>query len=303
MPHDQLFKTLLRKFFADFVRIVMPDLAKRLRLERARFLDKELHTDILQGRQRRLDLVAEVDAVSGEPELVLVHVEIEARTRRTMGNRMWRYAMQLWLRHHKPVVPIVLVLRGGHPDVRTVTLEHQLAGFRLASFTYFSFGLSRSRAAFYLDRPEALAPALAALMARDGTSRAEHKLACLRRIARAEVDEAGRFLLVNTVETYVELDDAGRREYARLLAREPTQEVRAMEMTWADRLEARGREEGRQEGRLDGMRSLLLNLIEHRFEAVPPQTRGRINSITSPDELARLADRVLDARSVEDLGF
>lgn len=37
------------------------------------------------------------------------------------------------------------------------------------------------------------------------------------RISRFEIDDTCRYLLVNAVETYVDLDDEAREEYARLL--------------------------------------------------------------------------------------
>ncbi len=40
-PHDPLFKSLLRTFFAGFLRLVAPDLAARLDLASVAFLDKE----------------------------------------------------------------------------------------------------------------------------------------------------------------------------------------------------------------------------------------------------------------------
>lgn len=159
--HDQLFKTLIRRFFDDLLRIVVPDVARELRLEQPRFLDGEQFTDVPEGERRQLDVVAAVQTTDAETEIVLVHVEIEARARgREMDERMWRYAMQLRLRHERPVVPIVVFLKGGRPDVEEVTVEQRFAGRRLASFTYSAFGLARSEASRYLDRPELLAPAL-----------------------------------------------------------------------------------------------------------------------------------------------
>lgn len=322
--HDQHFKELLRRFFGDFVRIVLPDEAPLLRLERARFIEQESFTDVKEGERRLLDLVAEVETTEGESELLLVHVEIEARARgKAMNRRMWRYAMQLWLRDKKPVVPIVLHLRGGAPDVVATTVDHRFGKWRLASFTYFAFGLSRSEAAKYLDRPEALAPALAALMDRGELSAAEHRLECQRRIFQAEVDDAGRFLLMDTVEMYIQLDEAAREEYERLLAAEQNEEVKIMEMTWSESLRAegmekglaqgveqgiekgieKGRAEGMQMGRLEGMRSVVLGLLERRFGPLPTPTRKKVEEIASADGLSRLAERVLDARSVEDLGL
>lgn len=275
----------------------------RLRLETARFLDRELYTDLVEGEERRLDLVVEVESTRGEAEVLVVHVEVEARARKAMGRRMWRYAMQLRLRHRKPVVPIVLYLRGGPADVAAVTVEERFEEQHLASFTYFAFGLSRSDAPKYLERPEPLAWALAALMRRRELSLARHKYSCLQTIARAALDDAGRFLLVNCVETYVQLDDKTREEYEKLLAEDPSQEVRIMEMTWADTLEAKGVEKGIEKGRLEGMRALLLGMLERRFGPLPDKTRKRLGAIDSSEELSKLGDRVLDARSLDDLGL
>jgi hypothetical protein len=253
--HDQLFKTLIRRFFGDLVRIVVPDVAEGLRLDSPRFRDSEHFTDVPKGNRRQLDLVAEVESVDDGVGLVVVHVEVEARARggargQGMDERMWRYAMQLWLRYRWPVVPIVVYLTGGRRDVEEVTVEHRLRGRRLASYSYSAFGLGRSQAERYLDRPELLAPALAALMDPGGLSPARHKLECMRRIARAEVDDAGRFLLVNCVETYVQWDDAAQEEYDSLLAEEENQEVTTMEMTWGDRMMKKWREDGLAAGRV-----------------------------------------------------
>jgi hypothetical protein len=207
--------------------------------------------------------------------------------------------MQLWLRHKRPVVPIVVYLKGGRPDVERVTVEHRVAGERLASYSYFAFGLAQSKATRYLDRPELLAPALAALMHRSGLSPARHKIECLRRIARAEIDDAGRFLLVNCVETYVQWDDTAEAEYEALLAEEENREVTTMEMTWADKMI----EKGVRRGRVEGMRTLVTGMIESRFGAVPPERKRQIEAIESTDELTRLADRLLTARSLDDLGI
>jgi len=144
-------------------------------------------------------------------------------------------------------------------------------------------------------------------MDRGECSAAEHKFECLRRISRFKIDDAGRYLLVNTVETYVDLDDEAREEYARLLSREPSQEVRIMEMTWGEQIEARGEARGEareiEKGRLEGMRAVVLGLLGRRLGPLAADTRERIQEITDGDELSGLADRLLDARSVADLGL
>lgn len=202
MPdHDQHFKRLLQACFGDLLRIVVPEIARRLQLEGATFLQQEQFTDVPRGEHRRLDLVAQVTTLDGDPECILVHVEVEAKARRSMGRRLFRYAMQLYLRHGRPIVPLVLYLRGGRAGVTEQTEIIEAFGKDLMTLRYFAFGLSRSQAADYLARPEPLAWALAALMRRGTASEAQHRIACLSAIAEARLDAATRFLLANCVAT------------------------------------------------------------------------------------------------------
>lgn len=57
---------------------------------------------------------------------------------------------------------------------------------------------------------------------------------------------------LDCVETYVELDEEGQREYEALVSEDENREVQAMEMTWAEKLEARGVEKGIERGREEG---------------------------------------------------
>jgi flagellar biosynthesis/type III secretory pathway protein FliH len=88
-----------------------------------------------------------------------------------------------------------------------------------------------------------------------------------------------------------------------------------MEMTWAGRIahEAReralkegiekGLEKGMEKGREEGKRDPLLEQLERRFGPLPQSTVKRVLALTSSEELSRLAARVLDAPSLEDLGL
>jgi hypothetical protein len=210
--HDQFFKNLFQEFFGDLVRIVAPELAARLRVEEPTFLESELFTRFPEGRHRYLDLVARVKTGEDEPEMVLVHVEVEGRARKTMGRRLLDYSLQLWLDHHQPIVPIVVYLHGGKPDVTREEVRIGVFEDSYLSFSYLAFGLSRSEAPTYLARPEPLAWGLAGLMRRGGESPARHKLACLTPITKTTLTDRQRVLLVNCIETYVEWNDAAQRE-------------------------------------------------------------------------------------------
>jgi len=80
-----------------------------------------------------------------------------------------------------------------------------------------------------------------------------------------------------------------------------------MVMTWADEMKAKGREEGLQtglkKGRLQGMRALVLHLLSQRFGAPSEQVRRRVSAIRSSQELTRLAERLVQVDSAEELGL
>jgi putative YhgA-like transposase/uncharacterized protein DUF4351 len=64
-----------------------------------------------------------------------------------------------------------------------------------------------------------------------------------------------------------------------------------------------GRKVGRQEGKVEGMRQLVLQLLEQRFGTLPLGVRRRVRAIESPKELGALAERVLVAGSLAEMGL
>ena len=71
-------------------------------------------------------------------------------------------------------------------------------------------------------------------------------------------------------------------------------------MTAAEQLKELGRLQGQQEGRLQGQTELLLRQLELRFGSLPAGLPERVRA-GSDDEVARWAERVLSAPSLEDV--
>jgi hypothetical protein len=315
-PHDRLFKSLLRAFLPDLLRLVAPGVAEQLRLGRVTFLDKELLSEDGRGRRREADLVARI--ARRDRGSLLVHVEIEARARRSMPQRLRTYALRIQSLYEGQLLTILLNLRGGPAGIQRVRLDGELPDPALSSFNYTVFGLAGCAAADYLKRKEPLAWALAAVM-RSNLSRAEHKLACLRRIAAARLPRDRELTLVNFVEEYFPLTPQEQEEYKILSARNPGRKGNAMWMPWSERvqLEARkegirigqekglekGLQKGQAQGEREGMRKLLLHLLAQQFGPVPESVRRQVEAITSTRRLTALAGKVLTARSLQDLGF
>ena len=83
------------------------------------------------------------------------------------------------------------------------------------------------------------------------------------------------------------------------LKEQVAKEVGTMELTWAGKIEKKGREQGR----LDGARSVLIRLLEHRFGPLPGRVRNRVEKLDDPQELELLSEQLLDAGSLADLGL
>jgi hypothetical protein len=295
--HDPLFKSLLRSFFAGFLRLVAPELARRLDLPAATFLDKELTASDPPARGLIVDLLARVPFLPGDGRCLLVHTEIEARARRSMGRRLRSYHRWIQTRHDGPVLSIVLFLKGGPAGVREETVDGDLSGPGLTVFRYLSFGLSGCRAAEYLDHAEPLAWALAALMKREGWSRAELRERCLARIREADLSEEEHRELVNCVQTYLEWmpGEAGTSPSPDIRTRrtEEMGESLLFRMSWLDKVALEAEKRGR--------RDALLEQIEVRFGPVPEEIRRRVHEIQSIERLQRIGRKLVTAKSIASL--
>jgi hypothetical protein len=292
-PHDPLFKSLLRTFFAGFLRLVAPELAGRLDLSAAVFLDKEFVSAAPPRTRGIADLLARVP-LAGTDRFLLVHIEIEARARAGMGTRLRDYHRAIQARHEDPVLSIVVYLKGGRGGICEQGLDGDLTAPGLTSFRYLSFGLARCSAAEYLACPEPLAWALAALMDRGAWRKAELKTRCLARIAEAPLSDAERIELVNCVESYVRLSHTETEEFS-LLGTPERRRSHAMlyRLSWKDEIVLAGEERG--------ARRVLLSLLEKRFGTVPEEVRSHVERIRSVDRLSRLAEKVLTAKSLKSL--
>jgi hypothetical protein len=308
MGHDQLFKEILRTFLREFLELFFPDAAARLDFDSLRFPNKELFKGFPDGRPREPDLVAEVQGRDGKPEIVLVHVEVQAETEVAFGRRMFEYYALLWLEFDAPIFPIVLYLKGGgRKGIDIAEYRQELFGQEWVRFRYASVGLARLRAREYVETSP-LGAALAALMRRGKASEElELRARMLKQVVSARFDEGRQFLLVNLIETYFELPAEERERFRRLVARKEYRDVQDVELTWGDRLRKEGLEQGLEEGIekgvVQGKRETLKRLLTARFGPLPEQVRGRVDALSSTEELDPYLDRVLTAATLEDIGL
>lgn len=206
IPHPiQTLRSLVRLFFADYLRLVEPDSAEHLRPEEASFLIPRRDLSNC-NEEDELGVVAEVPTRRDETVTVLVQVEPEACPPAEISDRIGGYFLDLEIRYCQPVLLSVVYLRGGRPGVHLESAAvGKVGGVEVLRMFYTAFGLSGARAEYYLDRPEPLAWALAALMRPARLSPSEHRKTCLDRIAGAGLDDKVRLLLSRSAEVFLEL--------------------------------------------------------------------------------------------------
>ncbi len=299
MRHDQVFKELLQNLFREFVELFLPHAAVHLDFDRVRFLDKELFTDLPEGSVREPDLVAEVHTLDGEPELILVHVEVQAQRERDFAYRMFEYYALLRLRYKVPVAPTVLYLVPGAGGLGQARYEEQLFGETILSFEYRVVCLPDLAADDYYQIENPLGPALSALMRPARVGPALQKALSLHRVLRSTQDEARRLLLAYVIETYLKLSPPDEAEYRRVMEQHTLSEVRTMVNIY----EARGIEKGLAQGVAQGKRALVLDMMRRRFGEVPEHVATQIEAISSEADIDAVWDRLFTANSIEDLGL
>jgi len=201
-PVCPLLRTLLQVCFADYLRLVEPDAAEHLCLDRASF------RSCGQDERSGLGLVAEVPSLRGGKVTVLVRIEPDAPAPDALSDRLGQTLLDLEVRYGQPVLLSVVCLRGARPGINLeTTAVGRVFGVEVLRVFYTLFGLGGARAEYYLQRPEPLAWALAALMTPFHLDPPALRQACLERIAAARLDRPRRALLAGSVEAFL---DSGR---------------------------------------------------------------------------------------------
>ena len=309
MPQDQLFKELLRAFFREFLELFYPDVAARLDFGRVTFLDKETFTDLPEGSRREADLVAQVYSLDGQPELILVHVEVQTQRRSEFAYRMFEYYVLLRLRHKVPVFPVVVYLAPGAGGVVEERYEETLFGRNVLTFRYQAVGLPDLPSDDYLEQDNPLGAGLSALMRPGRTGPALRKALSLRRTEESGLDEARKSLLVNLIDMYLRLNAQEETEFRQLLGQPGFEEVKQVVTSFEQRgieqgIEQgieRGIERGIHEGIVRGKRDTLLKIAHSKFGELTADLSAAIEGAGTAEELDLLLERVMDAATPADV--
>ncbi len=286
----------MRLFLRPFLEYFFPEIARELDLTTPEFMDKELFEDPPEGAARIADLVARVSTREGEPELLLIHIEVQAERRQEIPERMFDYYTLLRRTYRLPAVPLVIYLRGADGSLTQEEYRDTVLGIETLRFRYHCLALAHLDAEEHVNSDEALLAGLAALMDRSRVARPlQLRLSMLDRIGRSSYDRHRKFLLTNLVEVYFELGDNEAERFRKALARPEFKEAKKMATSHVERIE----EQARNEGALKAKRETLVRQLTQKFGALPPELETRVTTLATGEELDTLLDRVLVAESLD----
>ena len=170
MGHDQRFKEFLQTFLQEFLKLFFPDVERRIDFRNIEFLDKEVFTNLAEGSSRRADVVAKLTPHDGQPELLLVHIEIQDTPRKEFRERMFEYYTLLRSRHKIPVFPVVIYVHGGKKGLTSEEYHEQLYGYEMQRFRFQCVQLARLDVEEYRKGVGPVAAAQLLQLAEDGAS-------------------------------------------------------------------------------------------------------------------------------------
>ena len=306
MDHDQRFKSLIREFFGDFLRLFFASWAARFDLNTVEWLDKEILPDPPEGKRHQLDLVAKLrtherlSSVQGpEPEawLALIHIEIESPEQTTiLKPRLPRYYIHLRERHELPVLPIVLYLKVSLEGIGIDVYEERFGELCPLRFEYLYVGLPGLDAVQYVAGDNWLGVALSALMRMPRDQAATLGAEALRRLSEAPLNDQQKFLLADCLEAYLPLENEQQLQYERLKAGTKNEGFQAMNKTTYDR----GIEKGIELG-IESLQRALLRIGRKALGPPSSEIEARVHSIKDVQRLEDLAAGAMDAASWEEL--
>ena len=294
MDHDRLFKELLRTFFVDFIELFFPDLLIYLDRDSVTFLDKELFTDVTQGDRHEVDLVAKA-RFRGQELCFLIHVETQAQPVANFPRRMFNYFARLHELHDLPVYPIAVLSFDAPRQPQPNAYDVAFPDLHVLQFQYRTVQLNELRWADFLQRTNPVAAALMAKMRIDPHDRPRVKLACLRMLAKLQLDPARMQLISGFVDSYLELTMDQQTEFDEQLS-----EIAAPEQEQVMEIVTSWMKQGIELGQLSGEQRLVVRQLHRQIGPAVDEHREQIESL-SLEELEELGESLLHFESPADL--
>jgi predicted transposase/invertase (TIGR01784 family) len=290
IDHDRLFKELLSTFFLEFLELFVPAVAHTINPESITFLQQEYFADLVEGEEKVIDLLVEVQH-AGREATFLVHVEAQASTQANFNRRMFHYFARLHQRHLKDIYPIVVFSFDQPYRAERNAYKVEVADFKVLEFRFQSIQLNQLNWRDFIDQRNPVAAALMAKMQIAKKDRPKVKAECLRLLVTLKLNPAKTRLITQFVDTYLRLDDNEEQTFQSEIDKMSDiqkEEIVQITTSWEET------------GIEKGQRSLVLRQLTRKVGALPEHILDRITTL-SLAQLESLGEALLDFTAIADL--
>ncbi|MDX1588439.1 MAG: DUF4351 domain-containing protein [Oleiphilaceae bacterium] len=301
--HDQNFKNLIldypRQALAFFAESEARDLDDSVVIKPIR---QEQLKNRLGDRFRELDIPLLVEWPDGRREALLFVIEEETRPGRFSIHRLVHYCADLSeLYQTDRMVPVVIFLRGSTAAPKELNLGTERCTY--LSFQYLYTELASMPAAQYWDGDNLVARLNLPNMQWPPDRKVDAYAQATRGLIQLEPDVERQLKYIDFIDIYSALDDNAMRTYQERYPQETQTMIGLRERLLAEgeqRGEQKGEKRGEKRGEQKGVRKTLIKLLTRRFGPLDNDTSERIQQ-ASPEEVELWLERILDARSLEDV--
>ena len=304
--YDNPWKQAIDSYFPDFIAFYFPQTHQHINWAAGyESLDNELPALVRDAElgQRYADKLVRVSTVSGEQDIVYVHIEVQGQVDRHFAQRMFVYHYRIFDRFGRQPVSLA-VLADSLPHWKPQRYHYARWGcalnftFPVAKLTDYAEQLEALLAS---TNPFALLTAAHWLTRRTRGQMDERlatKLRLIKLLYQKGWDKQEVLDLFAVIDWMMHLPASLTQQFRYQLA-EYEQECK---MRYITSIERQAREEGvllgMQQGMQQGEGALLHRLLTRRFGPLPAELAMRVQQ-ASREQLTLWGDRVLDAGSLE----
>ena len=261
LDYDNLFKTVLQRYFWEALEIFLPALYEAAdKTVAPEFLDQELQKvtfDLKEGANRT-DLLARIKLKDGTRGLILCHLELQGEGGGDMPTRMYRYKQMIYLKHGEEPVGIA-VATAPRPRNEKTSYSWERFGVRIA-YDYINVSVAELEDSLLLAEDSRIGLVLyAAKCAYLSGNDESEKFRYLRLIsnmwAERGWDKDDKRLILLAADYLINLKNEAyvKEMLAHMGSLKMKEEEREMYVSMFERgYTAKGKEEGRMEGRMEG---------------------------------------------------
>ncbi len=302
--YDSPWKDILEHYFPEFMTFFFPEAYAQIDWSKGwESLDQEFQKVVRDAEigKRYADKLMKVHRKGGDELIVVIHIEIQGTYEERFAQRMYIYNYRLFDRYRRPIASFA-VLCDDNTDWRPEEYSHELWGCRASlSFPTVKLRDSTDRWAQLeaSDNPFAIvvmshlkARATRGKSERRMTSRLRWKIHLVRLLYRGGWDRKDILELFRFIDWVLKLPPR--------LEKQLESEIQNLEMENEMRYVTSIERLGEERGFLKGEASVIKRQLTRRFERLPEWVEERLEN-ASRDELEGWADRVIDAKALEDV--